>query len=198
MRIGVFGGTFDPPHFGHVSLVCSMIEKLKLDCVYIIPSGMNPLKQTTTTGCDIRLKMTQLAFQDVPKTRVLDVELRRKGLSFTIDTIHWLIENDEDFKNAERFLLLGGDLVSDFESWKNPDELFALAQPVIARRGCEIQTRFNVQKIDTPNIDISSTEIRERLKLGLYCGHLVPHRTLEYIKEAHVHTNAQNDLPSDS
>ncbi len=199
MRIGVFGGTFDPPHFGHISLVCSMIEKLQLDRVYIIPSQINPLKQTTKTKSDIRLKMTKLAFQDIPKTTVLDCELKRSGLSYTVDTLHWLMDNDKEFRQATRFLLVGDDLVPDLGSWKSPDELFSLAQLVVARRGVdEVFSTYTIQKIDSPIIDISSTEIRERLKKRLYCGHLVPHATLALIEELHVYTNAEENLPGNS
>lgn len=199
MKIGVFGGTFDPPHFGHISLVVSFIEKLQLDVVYVIPTGSNPLKPLTETQASMRLDMVRLAFRDVPKVVVLDHEVKQGGTCYTIDTLKWMIENVPGVANAKRYLLLGEDCCQQLDQWKDTQTLFTLITPVIGLRAGEgaqeaaksqqsvALDTFLPEEIVTRRLDISSTEIRLRLLQGLHCSFMVPAPVLEYIKKGRIY-----------
>jgi nicotinate-nucleotide adenylyltransferase len=194
-RIAFFGGTFDPPHNGHLHLVVSLKEFHHLDRVYILPAHQNPLKPCFTEPRH-RLEMTRLAFSPLPYCEVLDIEIMKPPPSFAIDTIQSLIERDERIRKAERFFLLGSDAVLSIPEWKEADLLFSLTPPLIAARG---SSQFSlpphldafVQKGMTPTgqLDISSTDIRDRLKRSLFVGHLVPESVLQYIFSHKLYKN---------
>ncbi len=180
-KIGFFGGSFDPPHFGHIALVCSLVEALNLDLVYIVPSKQNPLKDVPFVSSALRLEMTKLAFKDVPHTQIIEYELSNPCKSYTVDTIKWLMEQNIEFRNAERFLLLGDDLIEQFDQWKNPSELLSLVTPVSGKRNPLAQKDSRIKCIETPVFEISSTMIRKRLVSGLYCGYLLPKDVFDLI-----------------
>ena len=201
MRIGLFGGTFDPPHNGHIHLILSLIEAHHLDRVLIVPAQSNPLKPPQAPP-EHRLQMARLAFGSVPGCTILDIEMCRPGPSYTIDTIVWLIDHNKEFAAAEKFLLLGADAASTLPKWHQVDRILALVRPLVATRpgfegpsmaieGCLWPNAMPRRK-DGPNknrnscnqaLDISSTDLRSRIHRGLYVGHLVPERVVEYIRK---------------
>lgn len=168
-RVGIFGGTFDPVHLGHVGLVVSMMELHHLDHLFVIPVYINPLK-IAPTSADHRLKMVKIAFKDVPHVTVLPLEIRRKGPSYTIDTIKALYKKKHVQPGDELFLLMGEDVVSSFDRWMKAEELLQLVTPIVGTRS-----------------PISATEIRDRLKQGLFCGHLLAKGVYNYIKRHHLY-----------
>jgi len=191
-KIGIYGGTFDPPHFGHLNLAIEMMERHHLDEIWWIPVYNHPFQdKSTTSTISHRLEMVRLATEDIPAFKVLDIEAERIGPSYTIDTVRHL---KEEFPEHQFFLLLGDDALAHFHLWKEPEEVVRLASPLIATRkdvvvvlpdtlSPALQKAMEKGITPIPLLQISSTAIRQRLKDGLYCGHLVPDRALEYIKK---------------
>lgn len=173
-RIGFFGGSFDPIHFGHIYLALQLAEAHHLDAVWVCPAFTSPFKASQNPHH--RLKMVQLAVEEIPHFKVITAEIDRGGTSYTIDTIRSLPPENQ------YHLLLSEETALELHRWKEADELIRLAPPFIGQRGAA-SLPSHLQKYLTPtkNMDISSTEIRARLKNRLYCGHLVPAKALDYI-----------------
>ena len=196
MRIGLFGGTFDPPHNGHINLILSLQEAHHLDAVLVIPARTNPLKPPVVPF-EHRLVMAHLAFDTVPGCTVLDVEARKNGPSYTIDTIEWLMEHHKAFATAERFLLLGADAAASLPKWRHLDRILTFVRPLIAARSlppkdpihpmCELFPEAKARWTETALLDISSTDIRVRIHQGLYVDHLVPGGVMRYIRESELY-----------
>jgi len=190
-RIGLLGGTFDPLHFGHINLGIEMQEKHQLDEILVCPAASSPFKQAQAPVADseMRLQMARLGIEGIPGWRLLDWEIKRKGPSYTIDTVREILEEGE--KNKEKialFLLLGEDIMAKLDEWKEVDQLLALAPPLIGvRAGFPKGLPLSLEKIchqgmtHTRLFDVSSTLVRERLKRRLYCGHLIPAKILDFI-----------------
>lgn len=160
--VGFFGGSFDPIHFGHIALAIQLMEAHGLDEVLFCPAFCSPFKRETPPEAspEHRLAMLKLAL-DVPQFKITTAEIDRGGASYTIDTIRGL-----EAKGVKLRLLLSDEAAAHLERWKEAEELVRLAPPLIAPR----------------EIQISSTEIRARLKKKLYCGHLIPAKALDYIR----------------
>src|SRR5437588_10026136 len=192
-KIGVFGGTFDPIHLGHIAMVVALKEKHKLDHIIFIPASINPLKTKKPLASQKhRLKMLKIALKDLPDCSISTIELKNDGPSFMVDTIREL-KKKKNFKNTRFFLLMGEDLLEQFTSWKEPEELVRLARPLIAlRNNVTHNSKWQKNQIlkkaiekgitKTDLYDVSATEVRLRLSKGLYCGHLVDIRVLNYIR----------------
>lgn len=183
-RIGFFGGTFDPPHHGHVHLIVSLQEKHDLDEVWIVPAQQNPLKKPVCSAFH-RFRMSELAFTPIPGCFVLDVETFHEGPSYTTETVRTLIDSFPVFRNASRFLLLGADIIDTLRVWKDIDGLLSLVQPLVAARGvCDVDDPLvRSGWTDTGMLDISSTDVRQRIEKGLYVDHLIPAPVLSYIQQ---------------
>lgn len=202
--IGIFGGTFDPIHFGHISLALDMLEKHHLDEVWFCPVSVSPHKQETPPiAVEHRLKMLQIALEDIYEFQILDIEIKRKGPSYTIDTLRELNELERKQKYPREFcFILGDDVVKNFCNWHQPEEIIKTAPVFIGRRTLEkikIQEGTLDPKIlealvkgitDTRVMEVSSTEIRNRIAEGLYCGHLLPAKVLDYIYDNKLYLNS--------
>lgn len=190
MKVGLLGGSFDPIHFGHLNLAVSLLEAHGLDRVLFCPTSRSPFKtEHAPSAPQHRLAMTRLAIADIDVFSLLDWEAHHSGPSYTIDTVkRWKAENE-----GTLFLLLGEDQLPRLHQWREVDTLFTLCTPLIASRekhslptpalSAPLQALIAQGRTKTPILDISSTQIRQRLKNGLYCGHLVPHLALDYIQE---------------
>lgn len=183
MAIGIYGGSFDPIHFGHLIPTLFVKEKRDLEKVFFVPSFISPLKQNQISTEDFhRLKMVELAIENIDGFVVSDIELKRKNISYTIDTI-------KEFKKSfnEIDLIIGFDNYLVFDQWYKPNEILSLVNVVVMKRQTdEIQNVNNEFKnkmifIDTPTIEISSTEIRNRIKNNLPIDFFVPQKVKEYI-----------------
>lgn len=169
MRLGIFGGSFDPPHVGHLLVAQDAFDQLALDRLAVIPAAIQPLKRRDATPVDARLEMTRLTFAGDPRVEVSSVEVDRGGVSFTVDTLE---EFAKRYPDAERFLLLGADVLDTFAQWREPGRVLALARPVIlARAGAEVALpapfgAAPLLPLDTRRVDVSSTEIRARVRAG--------------------------------
>lgn len=189
--IGIYGGTFDPIHFGHLNLAIEMLETHHLEAIWFCPVWISPHKQKQQpVSAKMRLEMVKLALEGVPHCKVLDVEVNRGGPSYTVETLRSL---NELFPNQKFCLILGDDALPSFLRWHQPEEIVQRVPIFIGRRSSapvsldavaghpEIYHAIKRGLTETKVIDISSTEIRKRLSMGLYCGHLVPAKVLDYI-----------------
>jgi nicotinate-nucleotide adenylyltransferase len=185
VRIGVFGGTFDPPHVGHLLMATDAREALKLDRLIFVPAGAQPFKIGTppvASGQD-RLEMIRLAVADDANYVVDDAEINRKGLSFMVDTLEHLSERNPA---AQLFLLLGEDVLAGFEQWRNPARIRELATLAVVRRADASGSRVDpiapgVLTVSTRRVDVSSTEVRERRRAGKSIKGLVPESVERFI-----------------
>ena len=185
-RIGLFGGTFDPPHVGHLALAEWARQRLRLDRVLFVPAGAPPHKRpdAVSSAAD-RLAMTRLAVRGNPAFEVSTLETSRRGPSFTVDTVR-------DFARTSprdrRFLIVGADSLDDFRNWHEPDAILVLATLAVAGRpgagGAEARAwarRRRVVWIGNPDFEVSSSAIRDRARRGLSVRYLVPDRVAAYI-----------------
>jgi nicotinate-nucleotide adenylyltransferase len=170
VKVGVFGGTFDPPHVGHLLLASDARDALGLDRLIFVPALTQPFKAGSppTASASDRLEMLRLAVADDAHYVVDDTEITRKGLSYTVDTLELLTTR---FPGAQLFLLLGEDNMGSFDKWKNPDRIRQLATLALMERGDKSKRAstkdFEGAVVISPRrIDVSSTEIRERLRAG--------------------------------
>ena len=203
-KIGLFGGTFDPIHCGHLNLAFELMEKKQLDQVWFIPAQINPFKiQVPPTPIEHRLVMVQLAIQDIPQFYLKDLEKERPPPSYTIDTLRAFIA-EEAFNPApyQFYLLMGEDSVPGFFHWHLPEEIVQLVPLLIGSRSgiwqheldnFSLPIREAIQEglIPTRLIDISGSDIRCRLAQQLYCGHLVPLPVLQYLQEKQIYHSNQ-------
>jgi nicotinate-nucleotide adenylyltransferase len=185
VRIGVFGGTFDPPHIGHLLVANDAREALELDRLIFVPAGAQPFKVDTppvASGQD-RLEMVRLAVADDANYVVDDAEINRKGLSFTVDTLEHLSERNPA---ARLFLLMGEDVLADFEKWRSPARIRELATLVAVNRGGLAASVADpatsaVLRVSTRRVDVSSTEVRERRRAGKSIKGFVPESVERFI-----------------
>jgi nicotinate-nucleotide adenylyltransferase len=190
MKIGIFGGTFDPPHFGHLKLAESALEQLGLDEVIFLPANTNPFKQKTRTSpSKDRLQMTAILVSNHPQFAVSDMEITRGGLSYTIDTIGEL----QMVSPGEYWVLLGADSLKGFENWKNPQRILRAARLAVAVRPpinkdellrtvpAEFHDRIDI--ISMEPMEHSSTEIREKVSRNVKIDRLTSPEIVDYIKK---------------
>jgi nicotinate-nucleotide adenylyltransferase len=186
-RIGVFGGTFDPPHLGHLVLAEWAWARLRLDRVLLVPAGAPPHKLARRLSEPAhRLAMARLAVRGNPALAVADLEARRAGPSFTVDTLGALRARHP---GARLFLLMGADSLADFPTWREPERIARLATLVVAarpRRGATRRARLprgaRVVHLDNPLVDISSSALRARARARRPLRYLVPDAVAAYIE----------------
>ncbi len=191
-RLGVYGGTFDPIHTGHLIVAEEARHVLMLDKVLFVPARISPLKQGLQAGAiDHRLEMVRLAIAGNPHFVLSHIDVSRRGPSFTVETLGMLTEA---LPGTELFFIMGMDSLMTFHHWRNPQGILDMAKiAVVTRPGCEIQIQEAYQVlpplqercifIDTLQIGISSTDIRERLHVGRPICYQVPADVEEYIRD---------------
>lgn len=183
MRIGIFGGSFDPPHVGHLLTASDATEALALDRLFWVPAGTQPLKAGLAQGSPAqRLAMVRLLVADEPRFAVDPVEIDRDGLSYTVDTVAAYAER---YPDAERFLLVGADVLTSFDRWREPERIRQLATLVVLERtvdgGSDPLVVPGAQRLATRRVDVSSTEIRSRLAAGRSIHGFVPESVERFI-----------------
>ena len=194
MRIGIYGGTFAPIHRGHIAAAEAFMRQMELDLLYVIPAGIPPHKQIDASDDPAhRLAMCELAFADKKNVIVSDMEIRRTGKSYTVDTLRALAGEDRRL-----FLLMGTDMMLTLDEWREPEEIFRLCYPIYIRREQDpiLEARI-IKKNETylekygkiarrlmaDVIELSSTEIRARVAAGEGITDLVPEAVADYIRE---------------
>ncbi|HZW37895.1 MAG TPA: nicotinate-nucleotide adenylyltransferase [Ignavibacteriaceae bacterium] len=181
-KIGVYGGTFDPIHNGHLITAQAVREIRNLDKIIFIPAFVSPHKlNVISSSNEHRLNMINLAIEGVDYLECSDMEIKRKDISYTIDT---LTELKKSYKEIE--LIIGYDNLFKFDTWKNPQEIVKLVKLVVLKRksiitGITNQYFDKAEFVDTPIIEISGTSIRERVKNNMPIDFLVPDKVKQYI-----------------
>ncbi|MDX6523462.1 MAG: nicotinate-nucleotide adenylyltransferase [Gaiellales bacterium] len=173
MRVGVFGGEFDPPHLGHLAVVRTARDQLGLDRVLVIPAARPPHRRESRTPAEDRLRMAELTFAGEPQVEVSRAELDREGPSYTVDTLRLLAGADE------LVLIVGAD--QDIRDWHEPDEILRLAQLAVAPRGGDAIGGGDVTELEMEPVDLSSTRVREAIAAGGGTDAVVP-AVLELIR----------------
>jgi nicotinate-nucleotide adenylyltransferase len=190
MRTGILGGTFNPPHLGHLIAAQEAYRELDLDRVILIPAGIPPHKPVEDEpGPQHRLELCRLAIGDDGHFMVSDLELRRDGPSFTVDTLKTLRSQSP---SDDLFLILGADIAAGLPKWHEPEQVLELATVAIAmRRGTakaavqdaldQLQGGDRARFFEMPRIGISSTMVRDRARAGQPIRYFVPDGVMHYI-----------------
>ncbi|MDQ6718006.1 MAG: nicotinate-nucleotide adenylyltransferase [Gemmatimonadota bacterium] len=168
MRVGVYGGSFDPPHAGHLILAADALRNLSLDHLIFVPAATQPFKTDKNGGAppEARLEMVRLATSGQKSFSVEALEVDRGGLSYTVDTLEELSRRNA---GAELFLIVGEDAARELDSWKDPARIRELATVAVLRRhpkGASSPLPDGFVEASGRLVDLSSTEIRERVKAG--------------------------------
>ncbi len=181
----MFGGTFDPPHLGHLIVADDAATVLDLDEVCFFPTGIHPLKaEQVAAPAELRLRMIEAATAGAERFTVDDRELRRPGLSYTIDTI---VELQDETPGVELFLLVGADILGELERWHRVEEIAQRARIAVMSRAdsvgeADLASEFNLLRVEVTHVAISSSDIRERIRCGRPWRYLVPEPVYEIIE----------------
>lgn len=198
MKIGIMGGTFDPIHYGHLILSQYVLDSLNLDKVIFIPSGMPPHKdEDVVLKAEKRKKMVELAIKSNPKFKVSSIEIEEESTSYTIETVKKL---KNLYKDDKLYLILGGDSLLTLHEWKDYKEILKTINIAVVDRynysyslldsRVEYFNRRcngNIVKVSCPIIQISSTDIRKRVKEGRSIKYLLPEEIEDYIYEKNLY-----------
>ncbi len=188
MKIGIFGGTFDPIHQGHLSLARSAKIQFSLDKVIFVPAFIPPHKSSKRdlTPAPYRYRMVEMALRDCPEFEISDVEFNRPEISYTVETLRYF---KKKFPQAIFYLLMGADSLEEISTWKEPAEIKKLSKLAVARRpGMKNSGAKDVEWIDMPEIPVSSSQLRERLAKGeLFPDEVLPASVGEYITKMRLY-----------
>jgi nicotinate-nucleotide adenylyltransferase len=201
MRLGIFGGTFDPVHYGHLILAECCREQLALDQVWFLPAAVPPHKQQRElTPGEARAEMIELAIAGHPAMALCRHEIDRGGVNYTVDTLEHF---HKEHAAAELMFLMGADSLRDLPNWKEPARLCALATPVVVRRGGEpddpVADERNAEglarllpperldairahRVEMPRIELSSSDLRRRVAAGQSIRYRTPRAVEKYIE----------------
>ncbi len=196
MKICLFGGTFDPPHIGHLLIAQTVCEAEYFDKVIFIPANEPPQKKVITSQ-ENRINMLNLAIKENPNFEISDIEIKRGGISYTVDTIN-IIKKEIIKNDDELFFLIGSDSLLEFKNWKAPKEILRMCQVVVAIRpgfrpsDIPAWILHRIHFANIPRFEISSTIIRKRWIGGKTIRYMVPLPVWEYINQHKLYVNSQN------
>ena len=180
-KIAILGGTFNPPHLGHLIIASEVQSQLNFDEVWFMPNQEPPHKESTIgVSSAQRLEMVQRAIADNPLFKIQKIELERTGRSYTFDTMKILSEKyDADF-----YFIIGADMIEYLPKWYKIEELVKLVTFIgVNRPDYDQQSTYPIILLDVPNIEISSCKIRKKVKMGKSIRYFVPNSVMEYIEE---------------
>jgi nicotinate-nucleotide adenylyltransferase len=195
-RLGILGGTFNPPHLAHLICAQEAYLRLELDGVILMPASIPPHKPVDDEpGPEHRLELCRRAVEGDPHLRVSSLEIGREGPSYTIDTLKSLHAETPD---TELFLIVGGDVAAGLPRWREPEQVLSLSTLAVAKRRGTAKSAVEealagipggdrARFFRMPRVGISSTEIRRRVRAGQPIRYLVPERVAEYINEHHLY-----------
>lgn len=190
-KIGILGGSFNPVHIGHLILANTVCEEFQLDKIIFVPCYIQPLKSDKDFAPpEARLAMIKLAIQNNAKFEVSDIEIKRKGKSYTIETIKYFKKKFDDL-----YFVIGADNIKDFHHWKEPDKILELAKLIVTNRGGikrKLPEKLRGKKIlvcKIPDIEISSTMIRNNLRANKSIKYLVPQKVETFIIKNKLYKN---------
>jgi nicotinate-nucleotide adenylyltransferase len=201
-KVGIMGGTFNPIHNGHIILAMEAYKRLKLDKILFMPSGKSYMKNNVL-DVEKRVAMVELAIKEYAQFEISLIEANKKGNSYTCETL-------EDLKRAnpdtEYYFIIGADLMFQIEKWYNPDRIFELSKIVctvrdefdmdtIKQKGRELSTLgADIVYLDIPKIEISSTDIRAKVKSGLPVLDMVPQAVADYILQEQLYNEEDKEI----
>jgi nicotinate-nucleotide adenylyltransferase len=185
-RIGILGGTFDPPHNGHLLIANEVLFALDLEEIWFMPTNIPPHKKyDQLISNDDRIKLITLAISTHPRFKLQRIELDRQGLSYTYDTMKLL---NDIYPGYIFYFIIGGDMVEYLPHWYRIDQLVELVQFVgVNRPGFTITSLYNVIEVNVPQFDVSSSEIRKRITKGQTTKYLLPKIVEQYIEEKNLY-----------
>ncbi len=187
-RLGVFGGTFDPPHHGHLIVAAELYEQLALDLLLFVPAAAPPHKAVVGATPEQRVRMLRAALAGDARFAVDELEIARGGASYTVDTLREIRAREGE--SAELFFLLGVDQYRVFGSWREPHEVARLARlAVMGREGeaVDLDPAFPARTVAVSRIDISSTAIRRRIRNGRSVRYWVPEGVREIVEREGIY-----------
>jgi nicotinate-nucleotide adenylyltransferase len=199
VRVGILGGTFNPPHLGHLVCAQEAYRELELDRVMLIPARIPPHKPVEhEPGAHHRLELCRLAVTGDERFDVSGLELGREGPSYTVDTLQ---ELSTQAPQTEFFLIVGGDIAAGLPRWREPERVLELATLAIAKRGGTARSSVDAalealpggdraRFFSMPRIGVSSTMVRRRVRTGQPIRYLVPDRVRDYISEHGLYAEA--------
>ncbi len=195
-KIGIFGGSFDPIHIGHLITAEKLLEKRKLEKIFFIPAFISPHKiDYDYSAPDHRYNMVKLAIKNNSYFEVSDIEIKEGVVSYTLNT---LLQFKKNYESVE--LIIGFDNLIRFDQWYKPDEILELADLVVMKRSYDKEIKnpnkyFEVAEfVDTPTIDVSGTEIRKRISNNLPIDYYVPEAVKNYIIKNKLYKNTNTDI----
>lgn len=195
-RIGIFGGSFDPIHIGHLIIASDAAEQMNLDRILFIPAAQAPLKSRSPDATDDeRIEMTRLAIEADSRFECRPIEIKRGGTSYSIDTAK---EIAREFPNAQLFWIIGGDQALQLSQWERIEELAGLVEFICLERDAsfvhptDLPGNVTIHPKGLRRLDISSTEIRERLKNGHAIKYFLPEPVFRYIKTRNLYQDNRN------
>jgi nicotinate-nucleotide adenylyltransferase len=215
VKLGVLGGTFNPIHLAHLRLCEELRESLELERVLLIPAGEPPLKRVGLASAAHRLEMARRATASNPRLEVDDLEVRRRGPSYTVDTLEAL---HRKHPGAELWFLVGADTLPELGAWRDPERLFALANFAVAARpgyvaalrellpralaapfrdgphGLLHPSGNELRAVSFTPLEISASEIRRRAARGESIRYLVPDEVREYIAKHHLYEHQEREV----
>ena len=189
MKICIFGGTFDPPHLGHLLIAQTICEAEEFDKIIFVPALKNPLKsKEIASSIENRLKMLEIAVEGNPHFDISDNEIKRGGYSYSIDTIRY-IKKEHNLKRDELYFLIGSDILKSFHNWREPSKILEECQVIVALRpGFKPSSVPNwilseIQFANIPRFELSATQIRKRWKEDKTIRYMVTQPVWEFINK---------------
>ena len=188
-RIGILGGTFNPVHIGHLTIAQMVHEQLKLEKVLFVPSYLPPHKSGKRVASPKdRYHMLQLAIKGNPYFQLSDFEIKKKGKSFSIETVSFF--QDQYPKRTKLFFIIGSDLLETLHTWKHIDDILDIVSFVAVNRPDfkGKRSKIKAKMISTPGLQTSSSYLRQRITAGKTVKYLVPDNILSYIKQKKLYS----------
>ena len=185
-KVGILGGTFDPPHYGHLLIANEVLSELNLDEIWFMPNQEPPHKKKSNSVENTdRLQMLELSIEGNSAFKIEKIELERSGPSFTVDTMKIL---NERFPNHQFYFIIGADMIEYLPKWHKIDELMELVQFVgVQRPEYSSKTNYPIHYVDIPAFEVSSSMVRERVQQGKSVRYLLPEPVIDFIREKHLY-----------
>lgn len=202
-RVAIMGGAFDPLHYGHLVTAQTVYDSFDVDKVVIMPLGEAPHKNMSSATAEERYEMIKAAVADNPAFAVSSMEIERKGKTYTVDTLSEIKKNNP---NTEIYFVMGADEITSVERWKQPEKLLKMCDFIaVTRPGFDnekvknkidsIRKKYgcNIFFLEVPSLDISSTELREKIRSGKNVKYLIPKETEKYIADHDLYKEGKNN-----
>ncbi len=192
-KVGVLGGTFNPPHLGHLIIADQVRDQLDLDKILFLPTAEPPHSSTEkkTISSDIRVELLDLAINDNPNFEMELFEVQKGGKNYTYDTMKALVDL---YPAVDFYFIVGADMIEDLPTWYEIDKLVELVQFVgVNRPGYTVDTDYPLIMVDVPLVDISSSEIRKKVAMGCSIHYLIPKAVREFIEQEGLYQDDESD-----